>query len=71
MLRAVQRTDPIDETPTRLHGSTSASNGAAGGVVGAAAGSLFVFKGKYRAVLINYPNQNEKENILTTANFLS
>ncbi|NDC62015.1 MAG: imidazole glycerol phosphate synthase cyclase subunit, partial [Betaproteobacteria bacterium] len=25
------------------------------GVVGAAAGSLFVFKGKYRAVLINYP----------------
>ena len=41
------------------------------GVLGAAAGSLFVFKGKYRAVLINYPNQNEKENILTTANFLS
>ena len=25
------------------------------GVVGAAAGSLFVFKGAYRAVLINYP----------------
>ncbi|MFD2229742.1 AglZ/HisF2 family acetamidino modification protein [Alkalimarinus sediminis] len=25
------------------------------GVVGAAVGSLFVFKGKYRAVLINYP----------------
>jgi cyclase len=25
-------------------------------VVGAAAGSLFVFKGKYRAVLISYPN---------------
>lgn len=25
------------------------------GVVGAAAGSLFVFKGLYRAVLINYP----------------
>lgn len=28
--------------------------------IGAAAGSLFVFKGKYKAVLINYPNQNEK-----------
>ena len=25
------------------------------GVIGAAAGSLFVFKGKYRAVLIQYP----------------
>jgi imidazole glycerol-phosphate synthase subunit HisF len=31
------------------------------GLIGAAAGSLFVFKGKYRAVLINYPNSNEKE----------
>ncbi|KAA3603983.1 MAG: imidazole glycerol phosphate synthase cyclase subunit [Candidatus Scalindua sp. AMX11] len=31
------------------------------GIIGAAAGSLFVFKGKYRAVLINYPNRNEKE----------
>jgi imidazole glycerol-phosphate synthase subunit HisF len=33
------------------------------GVIGAAAGSLFVFKGKYRAVLINYPNQLEKEKL--------
>lgn len=31
------------------------------GVVGAAAGSLFVFKGKYRAVLINYPKPEEKK----------
>lgn len=30
------------------------------GIVGAAAGSLFVFKGKYRAVLINYPTPEEK-----------
>lgn len=30
------------------------------GLVGAAAGSLFVFKGKYKAVLINYPNPEEK-----------
>ena len=29
-------------------------------VIGAAAGSLFVFKGKYKAVLINYPNREEK-----------
>jgi len=30
------------------------------GIIGAAAGSLFVFKGKYRAVLINYPDLEEK-----------
>mgnify|MGYP001173206844 CR=1 FL=1 len=29
-------------------------------VIGAAAGSLFVFKGKYKAVLINYPNREER-----------
>ena len=34
------------------------------GIIGAAAGSLFVFKGKYRAVLINYPNRAEKEALL-------
>jgi cyclase len=32
-------------------------------IIGAAAGSLFVFKGKYRAVLINYPNRKERKNI--------
>lgn len=32
-------------------------------IIGAAAGSLFVFKGKYRAVLINYPNQSEKSKL--------
>ena len=31
------------------------------GVIGAAAGSLFVFKGKYRAVLIQYPLLEEKK----------
>ena len=30
------------------------------GVIGAAAGSLFVFKGRYRAVLINYPEPAQK-----------
>jgi len=33
------------------------------GIVGAAAGSLFVFKGPYRAVLINYPDQKQKNGI--------
>jgi cyclase len=31
------------------------------GVIGVAAGSLFVFKGPYKAVLINYPTQQEKD----------
>ena len=33
------------------------------GVVGAAAGSLFVFKGSYRAVLISYPSRAERNAI--------
>lgn len=37
------------------------------GVIGAAAGSLFVFKGKYKAVLINYPNSIEKQEVLRKA----
>jgi cyclase len=37
------------------------------GIVGAAAGSLFVFKGKYRAVLINYPTFSEKLEICSRA----
>src|SRR4029453_4120855 len=37
------------------------------GVVGAAAGSLFVFKGTYKAVLINYPNQSQKEHLTRSA----
>ena len=37
------------------------------GVVGAAAGSLFVFKGKYRAVLINYPSLDDKLELCSRA----
>ena len=37
------------------------------GVVGAAAGSLFVFKGRYRAVLINYPNAQQKNALFEAA----
>jgi cyclase len=33
------------------------------GIIGVAAGSLFVFKGPYKAVLINYPTQVEKNKI--------
>jgi len=34
------------------------------GIIGAAAGSLFVFKGVYRAVLINYPSRAEKDAVV-------
>lgn len=37
------------------------------GVVGAAAGSLFVFKGPYRAVLINYPSTSQKDELCHAA----
>lgn len=33
------------------------------GIIGAVAGSLFVFKGTYRAVLINYPSSEVKEKL--------
>jgi len=34
------------------------------GIIGAAAGSLFIFKGIYKAVLINYPNRLEKDALI-------
>lgn len=34
------------------------------GIIGASAGSLFVFKGVYKAVLINYPTPQEKDNLI-------
>ncbi|MES3013531.1 MAG: AglZ/HisF2 family acetamidino modification protein [Pseudomonadota bacterium] len=37
------------------------------GIVGAAAGSLFVFKGVYRAVLINYPSRRDKDALLAAS----
>lgn len=33
------------------------------GIIGVAAGSLFIYKGKLKAVLINYPNEQEKESL--------
>ena len=34
------------------------------GIIGVAVGSLFVFKGKYKAVLINYPQHKDKEQLI-------
>jgi cyclase len=39
-------------------------------VIGAAAGSLFVFKGKYRAVLINYPSREERDALIKREPFI-
>lgn len=36
------------------------------GIIGAAAGSFFVFKGKYRAVLISYPTSKEKYDLFVS-----
>jgi len=36
------------------------------GIIGAAAGSLFVFKGSYKAVLINYPKRAEITELLAS-----
>jgi cyclase len=37
------------------------------GVVGVAAGSFFVFKGPYRAVLISYPSTAQKDALIVSA----
>jgi imidazole glycerol-phosphate synthase subunit HisF len=37
------------------------------GIIGAAAGSLFVFKGVYKAVLINYPSRLQRDGMTAAA----
>ena len=37
------------------------------GVIGASAGSLFVFKGVYKAVLINYPTMSQRDELIHKA----
>jgi len=39
----------------------------ANGLIGASAGSLFVFKGVYKAVLINYPNMTQRDDLIRAA----
>jgi cyclase len=66
--------DLIDEMRDSVHLPITALGGAGSyediaalirryGVIGAAAGSLFVFKGKYRAVLIQYPSRSQKHHL--------
>ncbi len=37
-------------------------------MIGAAAGSMFVFKGVYRAVLVNYPSIKDRDQLLDHIN---
>jgi len=67
--------DLIEQVKNRLNIPMTALGGAGAlkdmgkaidkfGIIGCAAGSLFVFKGKYKAVLINYPNYVEKKRLI-------
>ena len=65
----ISKLKPLINTPmTVLGGAGSLQNikdlVSKFGIIGCAAGSLFVFKGKYKAVLINYPKLEDKENII-------
>lgn len=39
------------------------------GIIGVSAGSLFVFKGPYKAVLINYPNSEQRDVLYNKVNY--
>jgi cyclase len=61
----VEKLKPLIQTPMTILGGASKLEDikyliSKFGIIGCSAGSLFVFKGKYRAVLINYPKQEEK-----------
>ena len=59
----------ISKTPMTVLGGAGSLDDVGGlinkySIIGASAGSIFVFKGKYRAVLINYPDQQLKDEII-------
>jgi cyclase len=69
LVRAVQERT---KRPLTVLGGASSLNDIANlsrlfGAIGIAAGSLFVFKGALRAVLINYPRREEKDALLRVA----
>lgn len=63
LIRAVKEAVSIPVTAVGGAGSLTDLEALCGaeGLIGCGAGSVFVFKGKYRAVLINYPNRVEKD----------
>ena len=69
LAKAVRASTPLPMTMLGGTGSLADIQRLIGecGVVGAAAGSLFVFKGSRRAVLINYPSQSQKDDLIRSA----
>lgn len=69
LARSVRKTTKLPMTVLGGAGSLADIGAliAACGIVGASAGSLFVFKGVYRAVLINYPTPAQKEELIRGA----
>lgn len=68
-LSLIEKIKPLITVPITVLGGAGSLNDikeliAKFGLIGCCAGSLFVFKGKYKAVLINYPNRIEKDKIL-------
>ncbi|QJB69749.1 AglZ/HisF2 family acetamidino modification protein [Parasphingorhabdus halotolerans] len=65
---AAKLRDSVDIPITILGGAGSLDHMAAlfeaCGIVGASAGSFFVFKGPYKAVLITYPSQQQKASLI-------
>lgn len=67
-LSLIQKIKPIVKIPMTILGGAGSIEDLKKlvdifGIIGAAAGSIFVFKGKYRAVLINYPDLKTKQEI--------
>lgn len=71
-LGLVEKVRGATTVPLSVVGGAGALDDLAGliakfGIIGAVAGSLFVFKGAYKAVLINYPNPIEKDKLIQEA----
>ena len=68
-LNLTQRVRNIIDTPMTVLGGAASLDDLGTlinefGIIGASAGSLFVFRGKYKAVLINYPSKNQKNSLI-------
>lgn len=75
-LDLVEKIRNVISLPLTVIGGAGSLNDISGlinkfGLIGASAGSLFVFKGIYRAVLINYPNREEKDALLNQNSIIS
>jgi imidazole glycerol-phosphate synthase subunit HisF len=67
-IKVIQQLKSDIEVPLTIMGGARSLEDMGGaveqcGLVGVAAGSLFVFKGKYRAVLISYPERKQKKEL--------